>query len=255
MLKVLDQQWREHLGAMDYLRQGIHLRGYAQKDYRYEYKREAFELFAAMLERIKFETVTILATLDVQVKSPEQIEREEEARRARLNRALQAQHAEAASLSQLGSARRGAAAGAAARRAPGAAADAAAAGAAAGARRAQGRAAISLAHAAAARNSRTATACSRESSSCRSCGCAWWPRRCSMPSGRVLIAERPAGKHMAGWWEFPGGKVAADESDAQALVRELREELGVEARPDHEIMTLTHDYPDRVVDLVLWRAS
>jgi preprotein translocase subunit SecA len=102
MLKVLDQQWREHLGAMDYLRQGIHLRGYAQKDYRYEYKREAFELFAAMLERIKFDTVTILATLDVQVKSPEQIEREEEARRERLNRALQAQHAEAASLAQLG---------------------------------------------------------------------------------------------------------------------------------------------------------
>jgi preprotein translocase subunit SecA len=89
---------------MDYLRQGIHLRGYAQKDYRYEYKREAFELFAAMLERIKSDTVTILATLDVQVKSPEQIEREEEARRARLNRALQAQHAEAASLAQLGSA-------------------------------------------------------------------------------------------------------------------------------------------------------
>jgi preprotein translocase subunit SecA len=102
MLKVLDQQWREHLGAMDYLRQGIHLRGYAQKDYRYEYKREAFELFAAMLDRIKFDTVTILATLDVQVKSPEQIEREEEARRERLNRALQAQHAEAASLAQLG---------------------------------------------------------------------------------------------------------------------------------------------------------
>jgi preprotein translocase subunit SecA len=97
MLKVLDQQWRDHLGAMDYLRQGIHLRGYAQKDYRYEYKREAFELFAAMLERIKFDTVTILSTLDVQVKSPEQIEREEEARRQRLNRALQMQHAEAAS--------------------------------------------------------------------------------------------------------------------------------------------------------------
>jgi preprotein translocase subunit SecA len=104
MLKVLDQQWRDHLGAMDYLRQGIHLRGYAQKDYRYEYKREAFELFAAMLERIKHDTVTILATLDVQVKSPEQIEREEEARRQRLNRALQMQHAEAASLAQLGGA-------------------------------------------------------------------------------------------------------------------------------------------------------
>jgi preprotein translocase subunit SecA len=102
MLNVLDQQWRDHLGAMDYLRQGIHLRGYAQKDYRYEYKREAFELFAAMLERIKFDTVTLLATLDVQVKSPEQLEREEEARRERLNRALQLQHAEAAGLSQLG---------------------------------------------------------------------------------------------------------------------------------------------------------
>jgi preprotein translocase subunit SecA len=104
MLKVLDQQWRDHLGAMDYLRQGIHLRSYAQKDYRFEYKREAFELFAAMLERVKFDTVTILATLDVQVKSPEQLEREEEARRARLNRALQLQHAEAATLSQLGAA-------------------------------------------------------------------------------------------------------------------------------------------------------
>jgi preprotein translocase subunit SecA len=101
MLKVLDQQWREHLAAMDYLRQGIHLRSYAQKDYRFEYKREAFELFAAMLERIKFDTVSILASINIEVKSPEQLEREEEARRARLNRALQLQHAEAASLSQL----------------------------------------------------------------------------------------------------------------------------------------------------------
>ncbi len=101
MLQMLDQQWREHLGSMDYLRQGIHLRSYAQKDYRFEYKREAFELFVAMLERIKFDAVTILSMLDVQVKTPEQIEREEEARRARLNRQLQLQHAEAAGLSQL----------------------------------------------------------------------------------------------------------------------------------------------------------
>jgi 8-oxo-dGTP diphosphatase len=72
---------------------------------------------------------------------------------------------------------------------------------------------------------------------------------------RVLLAERPAGKHMAGWWEFPGGKVGAAESDHDALVRELREELGVESRPDSELMTLTHEYPDRVVDLVLWRAT
>jgi 8-oxo-dGTP diphosphatase len=72
---------------------------------------------------------------------------------------------------------------------------------------------------------------------------------------RVLIAARPAGKHMAGWWEFPGGKVGSDESDAQALIRELHEELGIDAEPDSEIMTLTHDYPDRVIELVLWRAT
>jgi 8-oxo-dGTP diphosphatase len=73
--------------------------------------------------------------------------------------------------------------------------------------------------------------------------------------GRVLIAQRPEGKHMAGWWEFPGGKVASGESDRDALVRELREELGVETRPEAEIMTLTHEYPDRSVELVLWRAT
>jgi 8-oxo-dGTP diphosphatase len=72
---------------------------------------------------------------------------------------------------------------------------------------------------------------------------------------RVLIAERPAGKHMAGWWEFPGGKVASGESDTDALVRELREELGIEARADHEVARLSHEYPDRTVDLVLWRAT
>ena len=96
MLRMLDQHWREHLGAMDYLRQGIHLRGYAQKDYRFEYKREAFELFAAMLDRVKFETVSVLAKIEV--RTQDEIDREEEERRLRLMRALQAQHAEAQSL-------------------------------------------------------------------------------------------------------------------------------------------------------------
>jgi preprotein translocase subunit SecA len=92
MLQKVDQHWREHLAAIDYLRQGIHLRGYAQKDYRFEFKREAFEMFASMLERIKFETSSLLATL--QVRTQEEIEREEEERRSRLMQALQAQHAE-----------------------------------------------------------------------------------------------------------------------------------------------------------------
>jgi preprotein translocase subunit SecA len=96
MLRMLDQHWREHLAAMDYLRQGIHLRGYAQKDYRFEFKREAFELFSAMLDRIKFETSSMMAKIEV--RTQEEIDREEEERRRRLMRALQAQHAEAASL-------------------------------------------------------------------------------------------------------------------------------------------------------------
>ncbi len=96
MLQQLDVHWREHLAAMDYMRQGIHLRGYAQKNPKQEYKREAFELFSAMLERIKFDTVTILSRL--QVRSQEEIDREEEERRKRMARALQAQHAQAQSL-------------------------------------------------------------------------------------------------------------------------------------------------------------
>jgi preprotein translocase subunit SecA len=96
MLQHLDLHWREHLAAMDYMRQGIHLRGYAQKNPKQEYKREAFELFSAMLDRIKFDTVTVLSKL--QVRSQEQIEREEQERQQRLARALQAQHAQAKSL-------------------------------------------------------------------------------------------------------------------------------------------------------------
>jgi preprotein translocase subunit SecA len=111
MLKMLDQHWREHLGALDYLRQGIHLRGYAQKDYRYEYKREAFELFSSMLDRVKFDTVSNLSKIEV--RTQEELEREEEERRVRLMRALQAQHAEAGSLLMGGESLAGADSGAA----------------------------------------------------------------------------------------------------------------------------------------------
>ncbi len=95
-LRMLDQHWRDHLAALDYLRQGIHLRGYAQKDYRFEYKREAFELFSAMLERVKFDTVSLVSK--VEVRTQEEVDREEEERRMRLLQALQAQHVEAQSL-------------------------------------------------------------------------------------------------------------------------------------------------------------
>jgi 8-oxo-dGTP diphosphatase len=68
-------------------------------------------------------------------------------------------------------------------------------------------------------------------------------------AGRVLIAQRAPGKHMAGYWEFPGGKIAAGESSEQALTRELAEELGVALRRCHPLLQLRHDYPDRVVEL------
>ncbi len=70
--------------------------------------------------------------------------------------------------------------------------------------------------------------------------------------GQVLIAERPAGKHMAGRWEFPGGKVDPAESERQALERELREELGVEVESAQPLMRLSHRYDDRQVELSLW---
>ena len=94
MLQSIDTHWREHLAALDYLRQGIHLRGYAQKQPKQEYKREAFELFGAMLDSIKREVTRHL--LAVQVRSEEQVreaERQaEDAARALKN--VQYQHAD-----------------------------------------------------------------------------------------------------------------------------------------------------------------
>ncbi|MGB5301220.1 MAG: preprotein translocase subunit SecA, partial [Thiogranum sp.] len=69
MLQVLDQSWKEHLAAMDYLRQGIHLRGYAQKNPKQEYKREAFEMFTGLLERIKIDVVSVLSKVQVRTES------------------------------------------------------------------------------------------------------------------------------------------------------------------------------------------
>jgi preprotein translocase subunit SecA len=71
MLKTLDEQWKEHLAQMDHLRQGIGLRGYAQKNPRQEYKREAFEMFSAMLNQVKNDVVGLLSK--VQVQSDEQV--------------------------------------------------------------------------------------------------------------------------------------------------------------------------------------
>ncbi|GHE33175.1 preprotein translocase subunit SecA [Vulcaniibacterium thermophilum] len=96
MLNVLDQNWKEHLARMDYLRQGIHLRGYAQKQPKQEYKREAFELFSDMLEKVKRDVITLLAR--VRIRSEEEIAMMEAAERAQAEavaRQMQFQHASA----------------------------------------------------------------------------------------------------------------------------------------------------------------
>ncbi|ADV26505.1 preprotein translocase, SecA subunit [Pseudoxanthomonas suwonensis 11-1] len=95
MLTVLDQSWKEHLARMDYLRQGIHLRGYAQKQPKQEYKKEAFELFSEMLDNVKRQVISLLAR--VRIRSEEEVaalEAQERAQAEAKLRAAQFQHAD-----------------------------------------------------------------------------------------------------------------------------------------------------------------
>ncbi|OGT53099.1 MAG: preprotein translocase subunit SecA [Gammaproteobacteria bacterium RIFCSPHIGHO2_12_FULL_42_13] len=90
MLQTLDTCWREHLAAMDYLRQGIHLRGYAQKNPKQEYKREAYELFAELLDKINYQVISTLSKFEV--KAEQDVEQLEEQRREALNMKVEYQH-------------------------------------------------------------------------------------------------------------------------------------------------------------------
>jgi preprotein translocase subunit SecA len=95
MLQVLDQSWKEHLARMDYLRQGIHLRGYAQKQPKQEYKRESFELFSEMLDKVKREVVALLAR--VRIRTEDEVAQMEAADRQRMEaqaQRMQFQHEE-----------------------------------------------------------------------------------------------------------------------------------------------------------------
>lgn len=73
--------------------------------------------------------------------------------------------------------------------------------------------------------------------------------------GRVLIAERPAGKPLAGFWEFPGGKLEPGEPAFDALERELQEELGIRVRHAYRLLRFVHRYPEREVELDVWRVT
>jgi len=97
MLQVLDTSWKEHLAAMDYLRQGIHFRGYAQKDPKQEYKREAFEMFESLLDHIKYEVIGIL--FKVQVRQEEDVQAIDEQMQA--PREMHFEHAAAPALDDL----------------------------------------------------------------------------------------------------------------------------------------------------------
>ncbi len=93
MLQNLDTHWKEHLAAMDHLRQGINLRGYAQKNPKQEYKREAFELFSSMLDALKLDVIGVLSR--VQIRAPEDVDAVEEQRRKAEPAQVQYQHEEA----------------------------------------------------------------------------------------------------------------------------------------------------------------
>ncbi len=100
-LQVLDTLWKEHLAAMDHLRRGIHLRGYAQKNPKQEYKREAFNLFETMLGQLKEEVIRV--TCHVQVQQPEELEAMEQRRKEELERQMaqsKAVHDESSSLNE-----------------------------------------------------------------------------------------------------------------------------------------------------------
>ncbi|WP_018864703.1 preprotein translocase subunit SecA [Thioalkalivibrio sp. ARh3] len=90
MLQVLDTQWKEHLAAMDYLRQGIGLRGYAQRNPKQEYKKEAFAMFQSLLERIKHDVIKYL--LRIQLRSPEEVEALQPKKKAPAESDMEFQH-------------------------------------------------------------------------------------------------------------------------------------------------------------------
>ncbi|VVC76333.1 Protein translocase subunit SecA [Aquicella siphonis] len=92
MLQTLDISWREHLAAMDYLRQGIHLRGYAQKNPKQEYKREAFELFAQLLDKVNYDVISSLSKFEVKVE--QDVEQMQAQRRHAAPTLMEYQHAE-----------------------------------------------------------------------------------------------------------------------------------------------------------------
>ena len=98
MLATVDRLWKEHLANMDHLRQGIHLRGYAQKNPKQEYKREAFELFQTFLENVKLEVIRILST--VELRRQEEVDELERQRREAAERDIKLQHASASGLQE-----------------------------------------------------------------------------------------------------------------------------------------------------------
>ncbi|MFL6872309.1 MAG: preprotein translocase subunit SecA [Candidatus Azotimanducaceae bacterium] len=93
MLQLLDQRWKEHLASMDQLRQGIHLRAYAQKQPKQEFKRESFELFQSLLYNIKYDVIRTLSRM--QLENPEELAAAERKRRAEAEQQMQFQHAQA----------------------------------------------------------------------------------------------------------------------------------------------------------------
>jgi 8-oxo-dGTP diphosphatase len=196
MLNVLDSNWKEHLARMDYLRQGIHLRGYAQKQPKQEYKREAFELFSEMLEKVKRDS-----DQPAGARAHPHEDEVGSVSRSRIGKQPQVRETNVGSRGwrarSLAPSARPPCQGSLGRCHPSASN--------------RQRAAMKQIHVVAA--------------------------VLSDARGRILLTQRGDGRDLAGLWEFPGGKLEVGETAAQALQRELHEELGIEIDADASVLT------------------
>jgi preprotein translocase subunit SecA len=216
ILQNIDNQWREHLAAMDTLRQGIHLRGYAQKDPKQEYKREAFSLFANMLDSIKYDIVRML--LLVEVANEEDVNAMEAQRRAEQIQHVQYIHADETENSD------------AANNAE------------------EGHTPFRRSDKKVGRNDPCPCGSDKNIKiAMDELGDKQMIKEAAVAmiideQNRLLLTQRALHLSLGGFWEFPGGKLESNETPEMALCREIKEEVGLDVLAFRYLGEVHHDY-------------